>query len=187
MINVYEGDKTFVVETPAGSSNFSRNSGELETIKTPLYPFRYYDKVKKTIEWYDFSKTARTEAFGYLYPETVGLSYMVSSAARIGMRKNIAELYAPIPGAIWQSKKHIKTAGQDLLPQANISKTVVEKELPATAAQQITLSEQLPPAKELLEVSLKPEKPMLRELAPDNTYLEWITNISAEKHTLDGD
>ena len=154
----------------------------IETIDTKLYPFRPTED-----SWYTSQMVKRTESFGYSYPETVGLKYPTSPADKTAVMKTIGEIYEPLSELIRESKKHIKTAGEDLLPQAHILKQLTEKEIPATAEELSILAEQLPKPQSLLKDSLEPSKPLLRDLAPENKYLEWITNVKAEKHTLDGE
>ena len=100
--------------------------------------------------------------------------------------KIIGKLYEPLPKSIRQSKRQKRNAGEDLLPRAQVLKEIAQKEAPATVAHLESLGEHLPSIESLLETSLEPGKPVLRDLAPENKYLEWITNIKAEKHTLDG-
>ena len=73
-----------------------------------------------------------------------------------------------------------------MLPRAHILKQITKEKIPATAEKFQSLIQALPPHKDLLQTSLQPSKPILKDLAPDNKYLEWLTNIRAEKHTLDG-
>lgn len=128
----------------------------------------------------------RTEPFGYTYPETAGLKYPTTPADRTALMKVIGKIYEPLPKLIRQSKEHKRNAGEDLLPRAQVAKEIAKKDVPATVAQLESLIEHLPDIESLLETSLEPGKPVLRDLAPENKYLEWITNIKAEKHALDG-
>ena len=57
----------------------------------------------------------------------------------------------------------------------------------ANAAKTVQLGSETPKAQSLLQTSLEPSKPMLKDLAPKNKYLEWLINLKAEKHTLNGD
>lgn len=162
--------------------SFAIKSGDYERIDTPLHPFR------PTVDtWYDSSMVKRTEPFGYTYRETAGLKYPTTPADKTALMEIIGKMYAPLPKCIRQSKKHKRNAGEDLLPQAQILKEIAVKKVPATVEQLESLVEHLPDIESLLETSLKPGKPFLRDLAPENKYLEWITNIKAEKHTLDGE
>ena len=128
----------------------------------------------------------RTEPFGYAYPETARLKYPTTQADRTALMKVIGKLYAPFPKYIRQSKQQKRNAGEELLPRAQVLKEVEVKQVPATVAQLESLGEHLSGIESLLDTSLEPGKPSLRDLAPENKYLEWITNIKAEKHTLDG-
>jgi tyrosinase len=44
----------------------------------------------------------------------------------------------------------------------------------------------MPDNEALLETSLQRSKPFLRDLAPKNTYLEWLVNVKALKHAING-
>ena len=101
------------------------------------------------------------------------------------MRLN--KIYPPPAKLIRQSRLDIKTAGQELLPRAHILKQITKEEIPATVENFESLVQALPPSEDLLRTSLQPSKPVLKDLAQDDKYLEWLTNISAEKHTLNGD
>ncbi len=165
----------------AGRGSFTTPSGGEETIDSPLYPFR-----PDVNSWYT-SKTVRsTKDFGYSYPETTGLKYPTSQAEKAKLSKEIEDMYGSVSKTIRESKKHIPTAGEDFLARAHIAAQIEEKVVPATVASLETIVEQMPDPGTLLKVSLEPSKPFLRDLAPNNKYLEWMTNIKAEKHNLDG-
>jgi len=128
----------------------------------------------------------RTQPFGYTYPETANLTYPTSQAQRTELMKAIGKLYQPLAKSIRLSKKNVPTAGASLLPQANIIGQIVNQQLPATTEKLQTIVANLPSDETLIKNSQDPTKPFLRDLAPDNKYLEWITNIKSEKHALDG-
>lgn len=98
----------------------------------------------------------------------------------------IGKIYDSLATMIQESKKHIPDVGKNLLPRAHIVAQIEEKVAPATVASLENLVEALPDAETLLKPSLEPSKPFLRDLAPNNKHVEWMTNIKAEKHTLDG-
>ena len=50
----------------------------------------------------------------------------------------------------------------------------------------MTLVSKMPETQTLLEESLGPSEPFIRDLAPDNKYLEWLVNLKAERHALNG-
>ena len=169
------------MERKAGSANFTTPTQGVETIDSPLYPFR-----PDVNSWYTSKTVQRTKDFGYSYPETAGLKYPTSQADKEELLDKIGKIYGSLPRTILESKKHIPTAGADLLARAHIAAQIDEKVVPATAGSLGTLLEHLPDPETLLQTSLEPSKPFLRDLAPDYKYLEWMTNIKAEKHTLDG-
>ena len=131
--------------------------------------------------------TGDTKTFGYTYPETAKLSYPTTEDDKTKLLADIGAKYHSLPMFIQQSKHRIPTAGQELLAGANFAQQIQTQKVPATAASINTLVENLPDSKSLLQTSLEPSKPLIRNLARDNKYLEWLTNIKAEKHTLEGD
>lgn len=162
---------------------FARNPNEVEGITTKLYPFR---PSVDPDSWYTSTDVKRTEPFGYSYPETTNLTYPTPEAARSDLRKKLNRIYPSPASMIQQSILHSKTAGQELLPRVHILSQIKAEQIPATAEKFESLVKALPKHEELLETSLKPSKPFLRDLAPNNRYLEWLTNIRSEKHSLDG-
>ncbi|KAL9621323.1 MAG: hypothetical protein Q9160_004214 [Pyrenula sp. 1 TL-2023] len=166
------GKDTFVVERQAGWGSFTVPKNGTEGIHTPLYPFRP-DKD----HWYTSDMVRPVEKFGYSYPELHN---------REALLEKLGEIYVPIWKSIKQSKKHIPTAGEQILPQVHTVQQIEAQGAPATAEQLKTIVAEMPPAEDLLKTSLEPSKPLLRDLAPHNKYLEWITNIGAEKHALGG-
>ena len=155
--------------------------GDKEDIETPLWPFRPDEK-----QWYTSKDTGNTEDFGYSYLETAGLSWPPTESDRAKLLETVGDTYDSMAKYIRQSKKQIPTAGRDLLPNANIAKQIASKKVAPTAASLEKLASNIPEPETLLEESLKPSKPLLRDLAPDNKYLEWIINIKTEKHALGG-
>jgi len=172
--------KTFIVSRQS-DGNFAIRAGTDETMDTLLFPFR-----PDIRSWYT-SKTVRTtESFGYTYEETAGLKYPTTQTEKTALMKNIGHIYGSLAKFIRQSKSGKPTAGAVLLPQAHIIQKVVNNNIPATSASLETLITEMPLKNALLEESLQPSKPFLKDLAPNNKYLEWLTNIKAEKHTLEG-
>lgn len=172
---------SFVVKRQTGWENFVTKKNEDEDIDSKLYPFR-----PDVNSWYDSKMVKRVEPFGYSYEEIKGLKYPTSAADKAALIKKIESIYYPLPTAIQQSMQEIDTAGQDFLSQAYVVQEIEKKELPATVAQLEAVVKRLPTPEDLLKTSLRPKKPLLRKLAAERKYLEWITNIKAEKHALGG-
>ena len=168
---------------PSDGGSFARDADELEKIDTKLYPFR---SSVTTDSWYISSGVKRTEPFGYSYPEIAAFTYPPTEDSRRDLRKRLNKIYPPPAELIRLSRLNTKTAGQELLPRAHILKQIAKEEIPATAEKFESLIQALPSREDLLKTSLQPSKPIIKDLAPDNKYLEWLTNIRAEKHTLDG-
>lgn len=172
---------TFVTLQKSGWGDFTTPKNGPESEDTKLYPFR------PTIDsWYDSTMVKKTEDFGYTYPETNGLSYPTTPTQKKQLYNVIKDAYDFPAKLIQESKQHIRNAGANLLGQAQILKDIKTNKLAATVKQQESLVAQLPTDNSLLEASLEHSKPVLRDLAPQNKYLEWITNIKAEKHEFGG-
>jgi len=174
-------EESYVTKQKAGWGSFTVPAGDEETVGTPLYPFR--DTVNS---WYTSNTTKRTETFGYTYPETAGLKYPTSDSTREALVKTIENYYTSLPEMIRQSRKGVKNAGVELLPQAQLLKEIADKKVTANTSEMVNLVSKMPETETLLQNSVGPSKPFIRDLAPDNEYLEWLVNLKAEKHALDG-
>lgn len=166
------------------NGNWAHNPDQDENIDTNLYPFR--SGVTQN-PWYTSKTAKRAESFGYTYPETASLTYSETDGsttedARRKLRKNLIEIYNPPAEKIRQSRLGNFTAGQELLPSAHVLSQIKAEKIPATVEKFESLVQALPKHEELLNTYRKP----LQNLAPGNKYLEWLTNIRAEKHALDG-
>ena len=155
--------------------------GDPEDKDSPLYPFR-----PDVDSWYLSEDVKKTERFGYTYPETAGLSYPTTDQQKSVLYEKISQTYDSPPKLIQDSKQGVETAGQNLLAQAQLLKDLEAQKVAATAKEQDSLISQLPDQETLVKRSLGPTKPYLRDLAPDNKFLEWIINVKAAKHVLDG-
>lgn len=174
---------TYVTEQPAPKTSFAKLKGSAEDEDTPLWPFRI---TSKKDDWWTSQKAKRTEGFGYAYSEIEGWRYPGSSDARVKLNERINEYYSNLPNFISLSKRSVETAGASLLPQAALLKKLDETHVTANTTEMRRIDAELPAPQVLLQQSLGPEKPFLRDLAPDNKYLEWLVDIKAEKHGLDG-
>ncbi|OCL03657.1 Di-copper centre-containing protein, partial [Glonium stellatum] len=181
---LHEDDKkeeTYVTKQTSYDGSYTVRAGDDESIDTPLYPFR--DTVTS---WYTSKSVKRTETFGYTYPETAGLQYPTSGPAKDALVKTIGDYYTPLPNMIRQSRKGNKNAGIELIPQAQLLKEITNKKVTANTSEMMTLVSKMPDTQTLIQNSVGPSKPFIRDLAPDNKYLEWLVNLKAEKHALDG-
>ena len=172
---------SYVTDHDASFGSFSIPKGGRESIDTELYPFR--DTVSS---WYTSGKVRRTELFGYAYPETIGLKYPTTDTDKNRLGKVIERYYLSLASMIRQSQKGDETAGSDLLPQAEVLKTLTNENGTADTREMLSIVSKMPEPKILLQNSLGASKPFIKDLAPDNTYNEWLVNMKAEKHTLDG-
>lgn len=177
----------WVTAQSTGDSSWSTVINEVERPESFLYPFRPTET-----SWYD-SKNAmgptsvkRTEPFGYTYPETAGFQYPVSTTARQALSRRIQSYYTNAPRMIRLSKARVQNAGDFLLPQARILKKIAETHVPANHIEAAQITASLPAPEIMLQESMAPGKPFLRDLAPENKYLEWLVNVKAERHALGG-
>jgi tyrosinase len=164
-----------------------------ETTTTPLYPFRasededgWYQSINGSDETSLKTSVKRTEPFGYTYPETDGLTYPLSDDAKSTLKEAIDEKYVNAASLIQQSKAGNKKAGDILLPQVALLKETLIKKVASNVSTTMQLVSHLPAPQVLLQDSIGPDKPYLKNLAPKNEYLEWLVNIKAEKHALGG-
>lgn len=151
--------------------------GDNEDANSPLYPFRDTEST-----WYDSDKTKRTEDFGYTYRETQGLS----PTSDLQTLKGLLDKMYPHPSFMTQqSKQDIPEAGIQMLPQVEELQRMASRQVPApqTGLEESPL--QIPDTQTLLEKSLE-AKARIKDLAPDNKYLEWIVNIKGQRHALHG-
>lgn len=181
--------ESWVTPTPISSWGFAEkdriifkdgSSKEGEQATTPLYPF------KDGSGWIDSNKSIKTETFGYTYPEIAGMSIPGKQTDRDTLRATLNTIYPDPPTEIRGSFRKVDTAGQGLLPQATMLKQISTQQITANHTEFATLNEKLPDQQTLLTRSLEPGKPVLRDLAPDRKYLEWLINVKAEKHALGG-
>ena len=176
-----QNPETWITSKNAGIGDWTTSAGEPETASTTLYPFR-----STTTSWYDSDSVKRTEVFGYTYPETQGLKYPISDTERKALIQTIENYYGSLPNMIRQSKNGNKNAGDFLLPRAELLKQISDKQVTANNNEMMKLVPTLPETQTLLQRFLEPSKPFLKNLASDNKYLEWLVNLKAEKHSLDG-
>lgn len=102
------------------------------------------------------------------------------------LHNKIQSYYTNLPILIRQSKANNLKAGDFLLPQAEILSQIADTKVTANHVEALQLMSALPQQEVLLQQSLEPEKPFLRDLAPNNEYLEWLVNIKAQRHALGG-
>ena len=190
---LHETAKTdsYVTDEAWDDWSFNKQNGFVEGIKTPLWPFRRQVTNNVANDWWTSDQSRRTEDFGYSYPEIQGFQYPNSAdqttQAQINLSQTIDRYYSNLGDYIIKSRRNIRTAGAEMLPQAAMLKTFALKaNLPATVTEMKKIDATLPSHDELLQESLRPEKPFLRDLAPDGKYLEWLVDIKAEKHAMEG-
>jgi tyrosinase len=98
----------------------------------------------------------------------------------------IDNYYSSASTEIRKSRMGDPNAGAQFLAQATLHKELVAQEAPATHQEKLRLISKMPEQQVLLKQSIGPDKPFLKDLAPDGTYLEWLVNIKAQKHVMGG-
>ncbi|PPJ60917.1 hypothetical protein CBER1_06201 [Cercospora berteroae] len=174
-------------EFTARSTTYLKTSGAAgpDGDKTELYPFKYLDD-NNNLQWYTSAQTHNVEDFNYTYPELQGLHGLALDQRRSKIVPAIGKLYPQPADDIAASFLKNPRAGERMVPVARMMRTMKEENISATAESAFDLVAELPEPEKLLEESLQPEKPFLRDLAPDGKYFDWIVNIKGEKHALDG-
>lgn len=160
---------------------------------TPLYPFRRTtNKVgagagAAKADFFTSNGVKGTKQFGYTYPELAGLNLpFTSDTDRTNLGNRIGALYSTAVKSFRMSINKDTTAGEDMLMKSALVKQFTENDVPATTAEMISAIPNLPDQQTLLQASNESNKPVLRDLVPNNKYLEWLIDIKAEKHSLGG-
>lgn len=183
-------EQTWVTKTPSPGT-WAIKKGDLDST-TPLYPFRHATSGPKGDPnypngFFTSNTVKRTESFGYSYPEISGIKYPLSSDGRRALGQRMEQQYRVPFTALRLSANKVETAGQDLLPQAALLRQFSDKHIQATSMEKANVMANLPDQKTLLQASLAPSKPVLRDILHDNNkYLEWLIDVKAEKHSLRG-
>ncbi|USW56418.1 Putative tyrosinase copper-binding domain, di-copper centre-containing domain superfamily, tyosinase [Septoria linicola] len=178
---------TWVTDQNASWTFMRQDLEKPDSDSTPLYPFKYIDPRDRSLKWYTSAQTHNIEDFNYTYEELSGLQSLSLAARRSKLIPIIGALY-PQPGDdVSASFANVETAGARMLPQAKMIQTFAQEPIVATASQALEVVAALPEPQVLLQESLQPEKPFLRDLADkDHKFLDWIVNVKGEKHALDG-
>ncbi|KAF2740941.1 Di-copper centre-containing protein [Polyplosphaeria fusca] len=180
----------WVQDKAAGESNWTTLKGGMQGRDSPLYPFKPENEENS---WYNSrnedgtTSVRRTTTFGYTYPETKDISsYPAEGVKRETLLKDIDKLYNPPSTAIQQSIAGDPKAGEQFLSKAAMLQEFKTNAIVATHEQMKEVVLQLPEPPQLLEQFSGPGKRYLRDLAPGNSYLEWLVNAKALKHSHGG-
>lgn len=169
-------------------------AGTDEGLETPLAPF-YKDKGS----FWDSSGVRDTTDFGYAYPETKSWSFTHPDDYRKDIEQKLRALYpsGSLATMIMASKAGDEQPEATLRRRAKKLARVHAVENPSTAITALSLAQAVSPTTESrLATALPPldvpnvQLPngrSLAHLAKGDTYLEWLINIKAVKHTLGGE
>jgi tyrosinase len=146
----------YVVPTPARKGNFTTAAKQQEDDKTPLEPFS-----NTKGDFWKAKDVKETKTFGYCYPETEEWKFSGK------------------PGAY---RKDTIDKIRVLYPAGSLANIIRDKAKDSKASIKLLESRAETVAQTPLQ-QLKVER-QVEDLAPDNKYLEWITNLKAKKHTL---
>ncbi len=142
--------------------NFTTAQGEEENIETPLKPFnRTASQPVAESDFWKAKDLRQTKTFGYCYPETE--KWENTSNKEVARKEIIRQIDALYPAGSLANIIREKTKGK-----------MTSQNLLASRAEMIA---QVPLQQ------LKVER-RVEDLAPQNKYLEWITNLKAKKHAL---
>jgi tyrosinase len=141
--------------------NFTTAENE-ENIETPLKPFnKTASKPVKESDFWKSKDVKQTKTFGYCYPETEKWEITSDKEA---------------------SRKDIIDKIGVLYPAGSLANIIRKNTKGGTASRKLLASRAETAAQVPLQ-QLKVER-QVEDLAPNNKYLEWITNLKAKKHAL---
>ncbi|CAD6578783.1 MAG: hypothetical protein ASARMPRED_008848 [Alectoria sarmentosa] len=150
-------ERYVTTQTNRGGTFITKPNGE-ETIKTPLAPFG-----ASAENYWTSEEVKQTSSFGYVYPETQKWNFKTDKEYRAAIVKALRALNPSISLALI------------LAGDAQSQKTAVSKiEKASTFWQDYTKKHGMPAYRDI------------NTLAPNKKYLEWITNIKAQKHAVGG-
>ncbi|KAF4455889.1 tyrosinase precursor [Fusarium albosuccineum] len=165
-----------------------------EGLNTPLAPF-----YKDEDNFWTSDDVRNTTQFGYAYPETKSWTFDNPSDYRDDIQQKLRDLYlsGSLANMITASKAGDEKPETILRGRAEKLARVTAAEPPSTAITALSLAvagsdntqSQLVSALPPLEVpSIQvPDGRSLVNLAKGDSYLEWLVNIKAVKHTLEGE
>ena len=164
--------------------------GGWEDKTTPLTPFN-----RTNTEYWTSDGVKETVPFGYGYPETQSWEYLDKEAFKNSIKRKIKDLYrvGSLATAVASKSASVKT---ELASRAKVLLAAEKTEAPANAATFVQITQQMAavpveakvmPDAAPIDMPKLPSNRKLDDLVnDDDTYLEWLTNLKAQKHTLDG-
>lgn len=191
--------KTWVTEEESKYNTWITPAGEKENADTDLAPF-----YKSPGNFWKSSHARDTAALGYAYPETQSWNFSQPDDYRRNIWKLLKKLYpvtslADITMASRAGNKDEETTLQQramtLLqvtkapePNTTLTALALAPEKPPSASEEgfdLDLSA-IPDTVTASDVRIKRDR-SIANLVKGDRYLEWLFNIKAQKHTLDGE
>jgi tyrosinase len=207
LISIWQGlhdappnkEKSWVTTKPSLGGTWVTSPSRDEGLDTPLAPF-----YKDAENFWDSSDVRNTSVFGYAYPETKSWNFKSPEDYREDIVRQINTLYqtGSISNMITASragdkqpeiklrKRAERLAQVEAVPESPTTVTLLSliqatSQTEASEVSETSLASALPPI-QVPSVQI-PEDRSLNSLAKNNTYLEWLVNIKAQKHMLEGE
>lgn len=191
--------ESWVTTKPALGGTWVTSPSFDEGLNTPLAPF-----YKNSKDFWDSSGVRNTSVFGYAYPETKSWNFKSQKDYHDDLVRQINTLYqiGSVSSMIIASragdrrpettlrKRAERLAQVEAVPESPTAVTMLSliqatSQISASQVSETNLASALPPI-EVPSVEV-PDNRSLSSLAKDNKYLEWLVNIKAQKHTLEGE
>lgn len=197
IVSIWEGlhadvskQEAWVTTKTSSFGSWVTAAGTDEGLNTPLAPF-----YKDATSFYTSDDIRDTVKFGYAYPETQSWKFTSKDEYRRDIERQLDAIYpaASLGTMIMDSKRGVDQHEAMLRQRAKRFARIVAVEQPSTAVTALSLAQAMTPhsvALPLTPIAVPnvsvPDGKSLAALAEDGTYLEWLVNIKAAKHTLGG-
>ncbi|KAI1057476.1 hypothetical protein LB507_011584 [Fusarium sp. FIESC RH6] len=187
----------WVTPRTADGNNWLTKKDMIEDENTPLLPFYENNTRADQDKFWKSSQVHDTARFGYAYPETLDDTLGNSMASIEKIKAKLREKYASASLANMAFVKRSGDSKPDEILQQRAAKLtqIHDAKAPNTTQTALALNPDIPDeVKSLLpEIEFKPIESInipkelsVLDLIKDNTYLEWLVNIKAEKHAFGG-
>ena len=181
---LHNAKDNYVTDEPSDWGTFSLDTQATEGLQTDLTPFNDTE----TSYWKP-DQVRTTNTFGYAYPETQNWKFSDPNAYAANIKQQLLKLYntgslailsrdaaggkpAPMKLVTSRAKSLLKVADTKADAQAHLDVALMSQQ-----------PESAPAAAPAPSV---PSGRNITDLTRDNTYLEWLTNLKARKHSLRG-
>ncbi|KAM0812686.1 putative tyrosinase [Seiridium cardinale] len=182
LVSIWQGlhdDETkpdsWVSTKPARGGTWVTPPDADEGLTTPLAPF-----YKVANNFWDSTAVRKTTTFGYGYPETQSWNFKETADCRKDIRNHLTTLYTAgsLGNMIAASQR-----GGTTLDHINRALEAISQKTTSQKPES-SLTSVLPPS-DVPKVQVSDDR-SLTKLAKDDTYLEWLVNIKAQKYPLNG-